>query len=109
MFDITLNKGFHMTFDNGWTASVQWGGGNYCSNRNLEQFGGPVPASNTAEVAAWHTDGRRYRGKGWSDDLKGWCSPEEVAAFLYVVSNLDYEGPYEESVMDELEGFEDDY
>ena len=28
-------KGFGMTFDNGFTISVQWGKGNYSSNRDL--------------------------------------------------------------------------
>jgi hypothetical protein len=33
MFKITLGKGIHMTFANGWTVSIQWGIGNYCDNR----------------------------------------------------------------------------
>lgn len=28
----TRNKGFRMTFDNGFNVSVQWGAGNYCDN-----------------------------------------------------------------------------
>ena len=27
------NKGFRMTFPNGWTVSVQWGPGNYCEKK----------------------------------------------------------------------------
>jgi hypothetical protein len=110
MFDISLNKGFHMSFENGWTASVQWGDGNYCSNRNLNavSFGGPVPASATAEIAAWDNKGNWYRGKDWSDSVKGWCSPEEVAGFLYLVSNLHLKGPFEETVLDDLEGEDDE-
>jgi hypothetical protein len=110
MFNISLNKGFSMTFENGWTASVQWGEGNYCSNRNLRsvKLEGPVPASATAEIAAWDKDGNWYRGKDWSDSVKGWCSPEEVAGFLYLVSNLHLKGPFEETVLDDLEGEDDE-
>jgi hypothetical protein len=35
-FKSTNNKGFQMTFENGWTISVQFGYGNYCSHRNHE-------------------------------------------------------------------------
>ena len=31
-FRITDGKGFGLTFENGWTVSVQWGWGNYCDN-----------------------------------------------------------------------------
>ena len=31
-FVSTMRKGFHMTFENGLTISVQWGAGNYCDN-----------------------------------------------------------------------------
>lgn len=31
-FKITAGKGFHVTFENGITVSVQWGPGNYCDN-----------------------------------------------------------------------------
>jgi hypothetical protein len=113
MFNITLNKGFQITFENGWTASVQWGDGNYCSNRylfghNYKRLGEPVPPSTTAEVAAWDTKGRYYRGKDWSESIKGYCSPEEVAGFLYLVSNLGLEGPFEETVLDDLWGEDDE-
>ena len=33
MLNITSHKGFQLTFQNGWTASVQFGRGNYCSKR----------------------------------------------------------------------------
>lgn len=31
-FSITGGKGFHVSFENGWTVSVQFGGGNYCEH-----------------------------------------------------------------------------
>jgi hypothetical protein len=32
MFKITHKKGFHITFENDYTVSVQFGPGNYCDN-----------------------------------------------------------------------------
>lgn len=55
---ITRNHGFQLTFENGWTLSVQIGGGNYCDNYDLvvdwENFygtGKDSPPSMTAEIA----------------------------------------------------------
>jgi hypothetical protein len=57
MLKITSHKGFHITFKNGWTASVQFGPGNYCSNHDIWEFDAPKNAevweSYDAEVAAW--------------------------------------------------------
>lgn len=59
-FYITGGKGFHITFPNGWTISVQFGPGNYCEN-----YGGDFDkkseaaekGSSTAETAYWGPDG----------------------------------------------------
>ncbi len=54
-FAITSGQGFHITFANGWTLSVQFGPGHYCQHRN-ETFN-TVPRehhiwrSDTAECA----------------------------------------------------------
>ena len=86
MFKITDGKGFHMTFANGWTVSVQWGAGNYCPNysvrpsewtpsaygemqRKLGAVGSPV-----AEAGWW---------KGSGDmEVSGNMSPDEVLALM---------------------------
>jgi len=89
MFNISENKGFEITFDNGWTASVQWGAGNYCSNHDLRigaSWGEPVPPSASAEIAAWGRAGQWLKFKG--KDVKGYCSPEEVAKFLARVAKF---------------------
>jgi len=39
MFRINDNKGFSITFDNGYTVSVQFGPGNYGSNYNADFMG----------------------------------------------------------------------
>ena len=55
MFSISGNRGFQMTFENGYTVSVQFGPGNYCDNNGLpwayvaEQKS--IPDSKNAETA----------------------------------------------------------
>lgn len=75
------NKGFHITFENGWTASVQFGIGNYCSNRDWPgKYGAEVPQSGTAEIAAWDALGNYHKFEG--DEVSGWQTPADVLAFL---------------------------
>jgi len=89
MFDVTRNKGVHITFENGWTVSLQWGAGNYAANRDLsitDTDGKEVPPSATAECAAWHET------LGWhcfledQDQVKGHMTPSEVLAFMNEVA-----------------------
>ena len=87
MFEITTNKGFHMTFENGWTVSVQWGAGSYSSNRNMTPgtFGPPVPASPSAEIAAWDSEGHWYQGDDWDDNVSGYNQADDVAKFIAMI------------------------
>jgi hypothetical protein len=82
MFNITQGKGFHITFANGYTASVQWGKGNYCTNR----YGEDGESSATAECAAWSPSG------DWVKGTDGMVFPEQnpadVLAFLNRVAAL---------------------
>lgn len=57
----TMRKGFHMTFPNGLTVSVQWGAGNYCDNRfpkDMDFTFSKDAESDTAEVAVIDQDGK---------------------------------------------------
>ncbi len=92
MFKITDGKGFHITFENGWTASVQFGSGNYCDNRDEEiSRDGYVRAgkrgSKTAEIAAWPKESGLY-DFGWGDTVKGYCEPDEVVVWLATVAAM---------------------
>jgi hypothetical protein len=71
-------NGFHMTFANGWTVSVQFGKGNYISDR------GHHGQSVDAEIAAWDKDGAWY---DFGDDgkVKGWVKADEVADFMVMI------------------------
>lgn len=89
-FQITLGKGFQMRFANGWTVSVQWGGGNYCENYHdqINSIVGAVEGwaasgakgCKDAEIAAW--DGNGNWLKLGNDTVQGRCSPDEVAKFI---------------------------
>lgn len=83
---ITHNKGFHITFENGWRVSVQFGVGNYCDNYNnpVEEFreiGKVAYASDTAEIWAWDANGNHY-----PEDPKGHQSPKEILKFMNKIS-----------------------
>jgi len=75
MFEDTRD-GFHITFANGWTVSVQWHKYAYSNENN-----------STAEIAAWDSNGDWYRHSN-GDTVEGWASPERVAEFVSEISKL---------------------
>lgn len=101
-FRIVSGKGFHMTFNNGVTVSVQFGWGNYCDNHDNEQLSplnmldskenDKYPSSRNAEIALFWS----YRGGAWltrefysevmsediEDDVVGHVSPDIVLKAL---------------------------
>ena len=91
-FVSTMRKGFQITFENGLTASVQWGAGNYCDNHFPEDadFSCKRDAqSDTAEVAVIYKgdlmdDIYQFLPEDCSSDgtVAGWLSPEDVLYFL---------------------------
>lgn len=93
--------GFQMTFENGWTISVQWGYGNYCANRDKK---GSFPCPD-AEIAAWPngkvSDNVRVLCEHWFDfggygegedyypeHVKGWCKPDEVLKYMNMIASF---------------------
>ena len=95
MFKSTRNKGFHMTFKNGITISVQFGHANYCSRRNdhpydstkfeeMDEMRQPIIESNTAEIAIWDKEGKWF--DFGSDTVKGWIDTNEVAQWINIAS-----------------------
>lgn len=76
------HKGFHMTFENGWTVSVQFGKNNYASNKqNTDE-------SHDAEIAAWDKDGNWYRFNN-GDDVFGYEKTDDVAEFIAMIAAKD--------------------
>lgn len=87
MFSTTGKNGFHITFSNGYTVSVQWSCGNYCANRNNTSTYLEGIKSPNAEVAAWDADGTWYVFDN-GDTVKGYQTPEQAAEFIGIISNL---------------------
>ena len=86
MISITRHKGFHMKFKNGWTASVQFGPGNYSDfHHDDHDWKAPEKAefweTGTAEVACWHHDGTLVDINN-GDTVRGYLPADEVLAFL---------------------------
>jgi hypothetical protein len=97
MLSITENKGFQLTFENGWTISVQFGYGNYCKNNHHPD--GPdfsnrerIVSSSDAEIAIWDKEGNWYNFG--TDTVKGWCSPNEVAEWIEKITKWSDESKY---------------
>ena len=83
---ICHNKGFHLTFENGWTVSVQFGVGNYCENHDnpIEEFreiGKVAYASDDAEVWAWDSEGNHY-----PKEPLGYQTPEQLLKLMNKIS-----------------------
>ena len=93
MFKSTYNRGFQITFKNGWTISVQFGSGSYCDNRDLhghdmvewKNRDGVITSSN-AEIAIWREWNDKWYEFENGDVVKGWCTPDEVAEWINKVS-----------------------
>lgn len=82
-FSTDIASGFTMKFLNGNTISVQFGMANYCSNRNDESR----PESTTAEIAIWNTAGNWYVFEDSIDNVRGYCSADEVAKWIHFAAN----------------------
>ena len=92
MFSAVDNKGFTLSFTNGWTVSVQWGPGNYCEHRSVSDFEAPSLVSTwestTAEIAAWDKDKVWHNfGDGDGDEVKGYMTSIEVLEFINMIAN----------------------
>ena len=87
MFSISDNKGFQISFPNGYKVSVQFGGGNYCSNRQLPftEWDKIVPDSDTAETALMTDDGFVDYG---GDQVQGHRTPADVLVLLNYAASL---------------------
>ena len=85
----STHRGFHMTFANGHTVSVQFGFGTYSSNKKAGGIGDKdeVPyTAETAEVAAWDNNGNWLR-LGKHDDVAGWVEPDRLAEIIADVAS----------------------
>lgn len=94
MFKAIMNKGFHITFSNGVTISVQWGSSNYCNNRSLDVIDtlnqDPKECKN-AEIMIWKSTGDLKPNFDWwdsRDNVRGYCTPEQVLEAMNWAASL---------------------
>ena len=87
MFSISDNKGFQITFDNGYRVSVQFGPGNYGSNysASFDECGKPQKAT-TVETALLDPNGNFVPYK--DDDVQGYQNVNDVLELLNFASKL---------------------
>jgi len=90
MLQVTQNKGFSLTFENGLTISVQFGTGNYCERRSLiapykSEMLQDIIESENAEIAIWNKADEWFNFG--SDTVEGWVSANEVAKWINKVAN----------------------
>jgi hypothetical protein len=87
MFSISDNKGFQITFDNGYRVSVQFGPGNYGSNYNasFDEYGKPQKAT-IVETALLDPNGNFVPYK--DDDVQGYQNVNDVLELLNFASKL---------------------
>jgi len=92
MIRITSGKGFHLKFPNGYTASVQFGPGNYCDNYASGLRWGETEAGNmgssTVEVAAFGPEGDLVPIPEASDTVQGYVPTSKLLEFLDWVATL---------------------
>ena len=92
-FTSCLNKGFQMTFDNGFRISVQWGHGNYCAVKDKGMWGDEQKEdywdSVSAEITVFGEGGNmlNLRGDNEFDTVVGWLSTDMVAKVIAVVQS----------------------
>lgn len=99
MFKIYKKSGFHMTFENGYTISVQFNWSSYCANhcrdikmpdvdyRDLEEICG-VEGSPNAEIAIISPEDELIEIPEWENEVKGYCSANEVLKWMNYCANL---------------------
>lgn len=92
MFKITDGRGFHMTFANGCTISVQFGPGNY-TDAKLRKLPLEAPRgqfcweASLAEVAIFLPGGKFYP-MNECDNVEGWQTVEDVCKWIEFARNI---------------------
>ena len=89
-FGTNRNIGFNMTFENGFTISVQWGTENYCARRFEKKDPRELRfwRSRTAEIAVLNEKDEFIKINNGSDGVvSGWLSTDTVAEVIAIVSS----------------------
>lgn len=91
-FSISRGKGFHITFENGYTISVQFGPGNYCDNYDMdipeENAKAGERGSTTAECAVLSPAGNLVELPGEGDTVTNRSRPARVLELMNWAASL---------------------
>lgn len=102
-FSVSGNKGFQLTFENGYTISVQWGPMNYCEKRDYSPHAYDMPMkalvwqSKDAEVAAWRDKSAPWLKLGQGDDVIGHLTTNQVLTLMVKIAALPSDGSGDET------------
>lgn len=98
----SFRQGFHITFANDWTVSVQFGSGSYCDNRDFNDSGNlpPNPCPN-AEIGIFHK-GSRLISFSDGETVRGWIDPDQLLKYMNWVAKLPNHPDAAEGVIPEL-------
>ena len=80
----TLNNGYHVTFPNDWTVSVQWGSGTYSTNYDASISNKEHMTYDRAEIWAFKNDPSKC---AYGDPI-GYQSSEQIKEYLNKVSKF---------------------
>ena len=101
-FTSSHNKGFRMTFENGFAISVQWGVGNYCEKKDSGEWNEATKHdywdSNSAEIAVFGKDGEFITITNYPDVIAGWLSTDKVAKVITIVQSATTEEEIETKI-----------
>lgn len=84
--------GFNVTFENGFTVSVQFGFGTYSANKTVRTYDSlerKVDCAD-AEVAVLYPTGGfvPISDGGYADDIVGWVKPDQLAVLMAIVAQF---------------------
>ena len=79
----TIKAGLTMTFENGFTISIQFGQGNYCDNKFESK-----DSCKNVEIAIFDKENKFFRLPQMNQDIEGWVTMDELADFIQQVKNL---------------------
>lgn len=103
MFKINRGKGFWIEFDNGYSISVQFGVGSYCSHKDRLNLINPKnlkgqdiqmgeDGSKLVEIAVMDKEGN-FCGEDLGifehDEVEGWCTAERVLEVMNLIAALE--------------------
>ena len=90
MITFFKNQNIRFQFENGFILSLAAGPGTYSSNKKMAYSGvsSELNEVEVIEIACWHKDTTHdWVRLSASDDVRGYCTADEVAKIITIVSS----------------------